>query len=68
MRQGKWAVGAVQMAAFHDPSLTQRNSVINGNNVSIVEHALTVYLQAAIKELTLFGRVSIGLYLAAHGS
>jgi hypothetical protein len=41
--------------------------VINGNNVSITGHALTVLLQAAIKELTLFGRVSIGICVAASG-
>jgi hypothetical protein len=55
------------MAAFHDPSPKQWDCVINGNNVLITGHALTVLLQAAIKELTLFGRVSIGIYLAAPG-
>jgi hypothetical protein len=55
------------MATFAHAFMTQGYRMY-GNNVSIIiAHALTVILQAAIKELTGYGRASIGVHLAASG-
>jgi len=55
------------MATFAHAFMTQGYRLDGNNDSIIIAHALTVILQAAIKELTGYGRVSMGVHLAPPG-